>query len=223
MQRFGEMALDSRWLQQVRGKMESNMKNKRILFISFLFLLLVNSAYFWLRLPSFWDMGITIILFLGYLALVLTLLTQIWLLYREKFKNKSRIVNIIVLSSVLLLTTIFPYGMYDFEKLEGHDVIIAQRESVANCTTTLKMKSSNRFVEKSVCFGVDRHEGEYAIIGDTIKFLFEKESNFSSKSAFGIIRLNKNPASKPIGEIIYYRNLHDLNPLSLRIMKYDLK
>ena len=199
------------------------MKNKLILFLSLLFLLLVNSAYFWLRLPSFWDIGITIILLLGYLALVLTLFTQIWLLYRERFKNKSRIINAIVLSSVLLLTTIFPYGMYDFEKLEGHDVIIAQREGVANCTTTFKMKSSNRFVEKSVCFGVDRYIGEYAMVGDTIKFLFESESNFRSKSAIGIIRLNKNPASKPIGEIIYYRNFHDLNPLTLKIMKYDLK
>ena len=199
------------------------MKNKPIFFISLLFLLLVNSAFFWLRLPSFWDMGITIILLLGYLALFLTLLTQIWFLYREKFKNKSRIVNAIVLSSVLFFTTIFPYGIYDFEKLEGHDVIIAQREGVANCTTTFKMKSSNRFVEKSVCFGVDRYEGEYAIVGDTIKFRFEPESNFSQKSAFGIIRLNMNPASKAIGEIIYYRNLQDQNPLTLKIMKYDLK
>jgi hypothetical protein len=33
-------------------------------------------------------------------------------------------------------------------------VLIAQMEGAANCTTTLKLKKDNTFVERVICFGI---------------------------------------------------------------------
>lgn len=90
-----------------------------------------------------------------------------------------------------------PNGLVNFNKLEGEDLLIAEREGAANCMTVFKLKANNKFREKSVCFGVTETKGNYEIRNDTIffsditllrndeeyfKFALLKKSEYSDKN-----------------------------------------
>lgn len=173
-------------------------------------------------LPGLWNIGITIFLFIGFIIIIILFFVQLILLIRNKFRNKFRIVNILVLFAVILLTSFFPFGIYNFEKLESENILIAQREGVANCMTTLKLKENYNFIEKTVCFNVKRNKGKYSISGDTIRLEFDKKSSFGSKTAFAIIKLNNDSIIDRLDKLIYYRNIEDKNPISMNITKFEL-
>ena len=71
---------------------------------------------------------------------------------------------------VLTLTFIKPFGMIDFEKFESKTILIAEREGVAGCSMTLKLKENKKFIAKSICFGMTKTIGCYEIKNDTIYF-----------------------------------------------------
>jgi hypothetical protein len=60
--------------------------------------------------------------------------------------------------------------MIDFEKIESKNVLIAEREGVAGCSMTFKLKENKKFTAKSVCFGMTETIGSYDIKNDTIYF-----------------------------------------------------
>lgn len=198
------------------------MKKYLIIISSIIFFLLVNSSRLWEKLPGLWDLFLSGLLFIGFIILAIILIVQSVKLIKNRFTQKLTIINCILLSTVLFLTVIFPFGLIDFNKFEEPNLILAQYEGSANCTTTLKIKDSDRFIQRSICFGVDEYYGKYEIIGDTIKLYYDKKSSFDSEYAFGVIMLDSNQTDKKIGRIIYYRDTADDNPLPMRILEYKL-
>jgi hypothetical protein len=130
----------------------------------------VNTTYYWegklgiLTFPAF------LILVIVFVGLFITLLRQLYFATKEKFKDKQRSYKIALLTVVLTLTIFKPFGLVDFDKLKGADILIATREGGGNCTTTLKLKENYEFRQRDVCFGVSEVKGTYRISNDTIYF-----------------------------------------------------
>jgi hypothetical protein len=152
------------------------LKNKGLIITTIIFFLLVNTTYYWegklgiLTFPAF------LILVIVFVGLFITLLRQLYFATKEKFKDKQRSYKIALLTVVLTLTIFRPFGLVDFDKLNGADILIATREGGGNCTTTLKLKENYEFRQRDVCFGVTEVKGMYKISNDTIYF---ETSNFN--------------------------------------------
>ncbi len=58
----------------------------------------------------------------------------------KKFKDKTKILNFIIISVLLLTIVIKPRGIIDFEKFESKDKFIASREGGGSCNETLKLR-----------------------------------------------------------------------------------
>ncbi|MES2689259.1 MAG: hypothetical protein V4658_02585, partial [Bacteroidota bacterium] len=97
---------------------------------------------------------------------------------------------------VLFLALYKPYGIINFDELEGRDVLIAEREGAANCMTTFKLKEGNKFTERSFCFGPSEIKGHYRWVNDTLFFEDVEPGLFyefalvkrSSLSSFHLVR-----------------------------------
>lgn len=153
------------------------MKNKTALFLTILLFLIENTRYFWEE--EFATVTLLIYLFLSLLYICLIgliiyfFITSIF----EKFKNKHTNWTLGIMAFVLALNFFKPYGLIEDEQFESKNLLIAQRESDANCRTIIKLKANNNFVEEVSCFGIKQTEGEYTIKNDTIFF-----SNINSVS-----------------------------------------
>ncbi|WP_125185425.1 hypothetical protein [Botryobacter ruber] len=198
------------------------MKNKSIIISSILFFLLFNTSFLWQKLPGLWDLGIIAVLVIAFLALAVVLLVQFTLLIFGKFKSKKKNISTAVLAFVLLITVIFPFGVYNPNHFEEPNLIFARLESTANCTSSLKIRKENRFSYTSVCFGFDDYNGTYEIVGDTIKLLYDDKSPFNSKVAYGIVELDSVATDTHKGTLWYHRSLEDEKPMPLAILEYDL-
>lgn len=183
----------------------------------------MNTANYWegnlgaFAIPAF------LLLLLCFLVLGVLLLRQAFLSAREKFRDKERLLLIALLAIVLTTTFLFPRGLIDFEKFQGEDLLIAQREGVANCMTTLKLKDNHRFVERNVCFGIAETTGQYRIAGDTV--YFENVSHGRDQTAyfeFAIIRDN-DEKKEFLGELTRFRDRADKIGMPLPIVKNELK
>ncbi|MVZ65372.1 hypothetical protein GQF61_05855 [Sphingobacterium sp. DK4209] len=111
------------------------MKNKGLLLTIIIFFLIVNTTYYWEGKLGFFAFPAFLILVIIFLGLGVALTRQIYFLIKEKFTDKKRIIIIGLLTLVLLLTFKKPFGLIDFDKLEGGNVLIAKREGSANCMT----------------------------------------------------------------------------------------
>jgi len=146
------------------------LKDKKLIITAIAFFLIINTAYYWQGKLGFLALLVFLILFVVFIVLGILLLKEIYYAIVEKFKDKNRLLKIGIVLSILLLTFFKPFGLIDFEKFEGNDILIAKREGVANCMTTLKLKDNNKFTEKSVCFGMNEIKGNYNFKNDTIFF-----------------------------------------------------
>lgn len=117
-----------------------------------------------------WAFPIFIFLAIVFLVLAIICLIQIGKGFKEKFSNRNRNWTIGIMAISLGLIFFKPSGIINFDRLEGEDLFIAQREGAANCMTTFKLKPNNKFKERSVCFGVSEARGNYEIKNDTIFF-----------------------------------------------------
>lgn len=199
------------------------MKNKGLLITTIIFFLIVNTTYYWegkLGLFAFPAFLILVIIFLG---LGVALIRQIYFLVKEKFADKKRLINIGLLTLVLTLTFLKPFGLIDFDKLEGDNILIAEREGAANCMTTLKLKDNFTFSERSICFGVTETKGNYHLQNDTIYFdnvsVGRHENEFYK---FAVVKPSMFDNSKIIGDLIRYKDLTDTTGHELWIIKNDL-
>ncbi len=199
------------------------MKNKGLLITTIIFFLTVNTTYYWegkLGLFAFPAFLILVIIFLG---LGVALIRQIYFLVKEKFADKKRLINIGLLTIVLTLIFLKPFGLIDFDKLEGDNVLIAEREGAANCMITLKLKDDFTFSERSVCFGVTEIKGNYHLQNDTIFFdniSFGRHENKFYK--FAVVKPSKFDNSKIIGDLIRYKDFTDTTGHELWITKNDM-
>ena len=126
------------------------------------------------------------------------------------------------MSIVLSLTYWKPTGLINFDKLEGADLLIAEREGVANCTTRLRLKTNNKFNERSICFGISKISGNYFIKHDTIFFSDKKLERNKKYYQFAVIEKTKSQNEKIIADLVLYNSLTDNDPNRLWITKNDL-
>lgn len=199
------------------------MKQKGLFITTIFFFLIVNTTYFWEGKLGFFAFPVLFLLVIVYLILVFLLLRQFFFAFREKFIEKQRLVIIGTLLVVLTVTLLKPNGLINFDKLQGKDLLVAEREGAANCMTTLKLKENNKFTERIVCFGVTELKGNYELKGDTI--FFKHNGKFRHKSGyhkFGVIKKFDTMRLKYLGDIVMYKSLSDTTGLDLWITKNEL-
>ena len=199
------------------------MKNKGLFITTIIFFLLVNTTYYWEGKLGLFAVPTFVLLVAVYFGLAIALLRQIYFSVKEKFKQKHRFILIGLLTTVLLLTYFKPLGIVDFDKFEGADILIAEREGSANCLTTLRLKDDYTFKERIGCFGVSEIKGTFRVVNDTIYFdniqLWRQEESFYK---FAVIKPTEFDNSKIFGDLIRYKDLTDTVGHFLWITKNDL-
>lgn len=199
------------------------MKNIGLYITTIIFFLLVNTTYYWEGKLGLFAIPAFALLVAAYFGLAIALLRQIYFSVKEKFKQRHRFILIGLLTTVLLLTYFKPLGLVDFDKFEGTDILVAEREGAANCLTTLKLKDDYTFRERIGCFGVSEIKGTFRVANDTIYFdnikLGRQEENFYK---FAVIKPTKFDNSKIFGDLIRYKDLTDTVGHVLWITKNDL-
>lgn len=194
------------------------MKSKSVI-VAILLLIGVNTSFLWERAD--WDFGIAILLMFVWVILGFVFILKLGGLLIDRFKKTRPIISTAIIGVILLLTFLYPFGLFRPENFKDPPIAVAQREGVANCSTTIVLKNKFRFKETSVCFGVKRAEGNYQINGDTLKFDFDDLSIFGSDKAMAIIKLNTDSSKTWIGNLIYYRNSQDTVPLTMTLTKFE--
>ena len=199
------------------------MKQKGLFITTILFFLIVNTNYFWEGKLGFFAFPVDFLLVIVFLVLGFLLLRQLFFAFREKFIDKQRLVIIGILVIVVTVTVLKPNGLINFDKLQGKDLLVAEREGAANCMTTLKLKENNTFTERTVCFGVMEIKGNYELKGDTIFF---KDVGFvrheSGYYMFAVIQKSDSEKTKYLGDIVMYKSYSDTIGRDLWITKNEL-
>lgn len=199
------------------------MKNKGLLITTIIFFLTVNTTYYWEGELGLFAIPAFLVLVVIYFGLAIALVRQIYLTVKEKLVDKSRLLYIGLLTIVLALTFIKPFGLVNFDKLEGDNLLIAEREGAANCMTTLKLKDDFTFSERNVCFGVTEIKGNYHLKSDTIYFdnvsVSRHENEFYK---FAVIEPSKFNKDCKHFDLTRYKSLTDTVGHQLWITKNDL-
>lgn len=154
--------------------------------------------------------------FIG-LILIFVFLLKLGGLFIDKFKNRNNIVSVIIIGAVLLFCFMFPLGLIRSSDFDPDHYLIASREGAANCQTTIILGIDQTFIERSVCFGVDRKQGTYEIKNDTVFLTFDDKSNFGMEESIGIIEWKENGKDGNYGYFNYYKTGADEKPMDLII------
>jgi hypothetical protein len=200
------------------------MKKKGLIITTIIFFLLINPTYYWQGKFGLFAFPVFLLLAVVYLGLAIALVRQILLLAKERLADKHRLFNVGLLIVVLVVTFYKPFGLIDFDKLEGDNILLAEREGAANCMTTFKLKEDFTFKEQNVCFGVTEVSGKYHLQNDTIYFddvnLGRYENVFYK---FAVIKPSRFDNSKILGYLIRYKSLSDTVGHELWITKNELQ
>ncbi len=199
------------------------MKQKGLIITTIAFFLTVNTTYFWEGKLGHFAMPAFLVLVLVCAGLVIVLLRQLYFVFQEKFANKFRLITVGLIATFLCLTFFFPFGVINFDRLSGDDLLVAQREGAANCMTTFKLKDNKTFTEKNVCFGMTEIKGNYKIVHDTIYFenvqLSRHEDAFYK---FAVIRLSKFNNDNKHFDLVRFKDINDTSGHMLSIVKNNL-
>jgi len=198
-------------------------KYKWITAVTLIFFLLTNTTYFWQGYLGPWAMHATVLLALLGLALMVIALKQFNEGIKEKFKNRQRLFLLTILTTVLILSVVYPRGIIDFDKLQGTDVLIATREGAANCTTILALKGNGKFYVENICFGVYKASGTYTMQNDTIKFKYTGDRDSLAVYSFAIIKPKALTDKTDLFDIYLFKNDGDSLPLGLDILKNNME
>lgn len=186
------------------------MKHKRLIITLTIFFILTNTRTYWEGDLGILAFPIFLILVIYFIILIILTIRQIIFAIKEKFLDKERVIFTIVSLIVLVLTFFKPEGIIDYDKLSGKDLLVADREGAASCLSVLKFKENNRFVDKSICFGVDEIKGTYYKKGDTLFFkdvtIRESKKKYDE---FAVIELFKAHNGIYLGKLISYKNKKD--------------
>ena len=192
------------------------MRNKSILLASILFVA-INTSFLWERLPSGWDFLLTLALAILYLTLLAVLLFKLIRSITQKFKNRLDTVSIIIIATVFIFCYFFPLGLIRSSDLDPESYMIANREGVANCNTTIKLGIDKTFIERSVCFGVNRKTGTYVMRNDTVFLRFNKKSDNGASENFGVIEWSNEIEEGNYGYFNYFKSESNDKPIRLTI------
>lgn len=199
---------------------------KRLIILSVVFFLVVQTSYFW----ELWLEGLSVFLVLLLIIVWMTLaglfISHLVLLIKERLRNRQRLVVTAVLFVAAGTTFLSPAGIIDYDRLAGKNLLIAEIEGAANCTTILKLKDNNTFVERNVCWNISEIKGSYTIKGDTVFFTNVKPHRSNEKYYMyaAVIKKNKieHGTYKTVGDLILYKDKKDTTGYKLRITKNDL-
>ena len=203
-------------------KIIEKMKRKGLLITTIFFFLIVNSSYFWESKLGIFAIPVFFSIIIYFFILSVLLLTHVFFAFKEKFIDKQRVIAIVIMTFVFATSLLFPKGLINFSIFESEDLLIAQREGVANCTTILKLKANKKFVERDICFGINDICGNYIIKNDTIFFKNASQGrNENEFYEFAVIK-RRETNSNYWEEIIRYRNHSDTIGVELLITKNEL-
>jgi hypothetical protein len=195
---------------------QSPMTARTLTVVSISFLVLLQTSRLWPKVGGGFDFVMTLVMAAIYLMLLVALLVTVYKSARERFKSRSRNVALVVTSTVLVLTFMFPFGIVDLDKFEPPDLFVAQYEGVANCTITLKLKPEQRFAVVTICFGVSESRGTYTVSGDTLRLYFDDNTK-------ALAVLERGIASKEsMGGVSYYLSQKQDRRLPMRVFKDEL-
>ena len=177
---------------------------KKLFILTLVYGVVWNTQYFWENLPGLLDMAVILLLLLTLVTIFFIGIFQVYKLIIEKPRDKFRIMNIALVVMIITMNYFKPHGIIDFKKFEGEDILYATYEGVANCTTSIRLKENNRFKKTTACFGIDHYWGDYQIVGDTIKFIYDKRSGANKTVDFAILAIEKDTLKERIGIIHYH-------------------
>ncbi|MGM5630987.1 hypothetical protein O2K51_08800 [Apibacter raozihei] len=196
---------------------------KLLLLIVILFLLAVNTQYYWEVWIGDYALAVYLILFIGYLSLVVALLYQIYFSVEENFKNKSRLIINLLIAGILIFIYNKPMGIMNYDEWEDENLLIAEAEGIANCMIRVKFKNDQSFVERDICFGVDVMKGSYILRNDTLflyqNFLFSRSKDYY---VFALFKTDNDGDGKSDDKLLLYRSVNDTLPIMLNIRKNKL-
>jgi hypothetical protein len=195
------------------------LKNKNLLLTVIIFFLIINTAYYWKGMISLFIIPVFLILIIVYLVLVISLIRQIYFLIKAKVSNKSQLLNIGVITILLTLIYLKPFGVIDYEKFEAEAILVAEREGAANCKITFKLKEDFTFKERNVCFNIKETKGNYSIHNDTIFFKNINDSTEDEYYEFAVIKSEKNDKTGKNFSLIRHKSLKDTMGQELYITK----
>jgi|WetSurMetagenome_2_1015567.scaffolds.fasta_scaffold256671_2 hypothetical protein len=187
-----------------------------------IFFLVINTAYFWEGFFGLLTIVLWGILIIIYISFSIILLVKLFHAVKDKFKSKNELIDVALLVTILALILIRPYGLINYDRLLGYDILVASAEGGGNCTTTLKLNSRNRFIERSICFGVSDIRGTYKFKNDTIYF---KTHGFKTDFRY-LARIEEEISVNDNKKDYYltrYKNLKDTTGYSFYITKINLK
>jgi len=127
------------------------------------------------------------------------------------------------LAIFLSLIYIFPDGLISFDRWRGNALLVAQREGVANCMSTIVLKEDNKFIERDVCFSLTEISGDYKFKNDTIYFENVRTGrNEDGFYQFAVIKPSM-LKTKNSFDLIRYKDKNDTVGNTLWIIKNELK
>lgn len=192
------------------------MFKSRLVIVTLLLFLLINTSYFWEGMLGVFAMPLTLVFIITFLVLVFQVLRQIYLSIKERSRDKQRIYRIALVIVLLTLMILRPLGLINYRIFESENIFVAEREGVANCMTTLMLKESGRFKMRSVCFGVDEETGAYTFNKDTLKLNYASFRGGNDGFKYGILDTAKK-------SLTLYRTAADTLPYPLFVRKNELK
>jgi hypothetical protein len=93
-------------------------------------------------------------------------------------------------------------------------------EGAANCTTTLKLKKDNTFVERVICFGIADSKGRYHMKGDSIFFhSVESGRNNGNFFKYAVLKRTAVKSKSKLGVLECYKRLTDSIGLPMVIVE----
>ena len=197
------------------------MRDKGLLISTLLLFLIVNTNYFWEGKLGLVAFPVFLILAFTFIVLSILLLGQVIKGLKEKLSDKTRNIKIGIITVMLVLIFLKPNSLINFDRLNGKDILIAQREGAANCMTTLKLKENMTFKERSVCFGVSEIKGTYELKNDTIFFKnIEFGRNENEFYEFAVIKPSK--INNEMFDLVRFKSENDTIGHELLIVKNEL-
>jgi len=190
--------------------------------VAILLLLAVNTAFLWDKLPGGWDFLLFLILGCVWFVLLCVFVLKVFGLIIDRFSDRNNIVSVVIIAASLVFSFLFPTGLVRSEFNSKPAVLVASREGVANCKTTLKLYEGSEFVLRSACFGIHDQSGTYEIIGDTVKMIFEKMTSAGVISTYAIINRAESGSSAFWGNLFLFQIPSDSIPLTMHISKMEL-
>lgn len=189
---------------------------KKLLITCISLFLLANTSYFWLWRLGGYSLILDLVFWLTWFILLLVLFIQLVKNIKKGLlhKDKTQVTSV----SIILLGLIAwkPTGIIEFHSLGKDYLLIAGQEGVANCTTSLSLRSDKTFRKIDICFGKSEIRDKYEVRGDTINFRDDTwQLGDDDFYKFAIINKQENA-------ITLYQDLGDTTGYSISIVKNKL-